>query len=76
MSSAFRFLGLVVPSRLVGVHHFLAWLGGYFWIECQKCGRCWGGHQRHGNNQDLCPRCERIRPRQRPILTINTEKDE
>ncbi len=49
-----RFLGLVLPSRLTPVHHFLAWLGGYFWIPCILCGRPWGGHQWHDRRGFSC----------------------
>ena len=28
------------------VHRFRAWLGGYFWTPCPRCGRMFGGHER------------------------------
>lgn len=53
-----RFLGIVIPQSFTPVHHFLAWLGGYYWINCAKCHRGWGGHQRRGHHE-VCPRCAR-----------------
>lgn len=27
------------------LHQFYAWLCGYFWMPCPKCGEMFGGHQ-------------------------------
>jgi hypothetical protein len=27
------------------VHHFWAWLAGYYWIPCPLCGKYIGGHE-------------------------------
>lgn len=59
-----RLLGLILPRGLTRVHHFLAWLGGYYWINCRNCGRGWGGHQRRGHFE-VCPRCAKKCARRR-----------
>lgn len=27
------------------IHRLYAWLFGYFWLPCDKCGRDFGGHE-------------------------------
>jgi hypothetical protein len=46
------------------LHRLWARLFGYFWLPCDHCGRCVGGHERGWqarNSQTgasfLCPRC-------------------
>lgn len=34
-----------LPRRL---HHCYAFLAGYFWTNCPRCGRMFGGHEEHG----------------------------
>ena len=30
-------------------HRFYAWLFGYFWLPCPRCGTMFGGHEKHGD---------------------------
>ena len=53
------------------VHRAYAdWLGSYFWITCEDCGKWWGGHEWIDSNQTrrtdptggvaaYCPECGR-----------------
>lgn len=30
------------------LHKLYAFIFGYFWLPCPKCGRYFGGHEKHG----------------------------
>lgn len=30
-------------------HRIYAWIFGYFWIPCPKCGKMFGGHESKGS---------------------------
>ena len=45
-------------------HQLYAWLGGYFWLPCPRCGRMFGGHEPKGGDKLVdgrlmmaCSRC-------------------
>ncbi len=43
------------------LHHFWAWLVGYYWMPCDLCQRPYGGHEScwatDGNGRCVCPEC-------------------
>lgn len=41
---------LVPPTRPRWLNRWWAWLGGYFWIPCPRCGRMFGGHEWAGTD--------------------------
>jgi len=50
------------------LHRLYAWLLGYFWLSCTRCGRMFGGHEQplgiyhraDGTSQATCPECPRV----------------
>jgi hypothetical protein len=46
-------------------HRIYAFLAGYFWLPCPKCGRMFGGHETqpfaaievNGRGWCVCPQC-------------------
>lgn len=44
---------------------FRAWLGGYFWLPCPRCGKMFAGYEKRGGNMwwtesrgaVTCPEC-------------------
>ena len=33
------------------MHRLWAAIAGYFWLPCPRCGRMFGGHERHGGTK-------------------------
>jgi hypothetical protein len=58
------------------IHKAYAWIMGYFWLPCKKCGHYFGGHQiyfwsgriRIGKDVfTVCPQCSKEGIIERPV---------